>query len=71
MSSHNIHSNNSEKLQQRIKTLRSEHHELDHTLKKMARAKSVDQLTVNQLKKRKLLLKDTIHKLENQLSEDN
>ena len=63
----NANPDDHEEMQQRIEELRSEHHDLDRVLNKMAKAKSADQLMVRRLKKRKLLLKDTITRLESQL----
>ncbi|MBO1324040.1 DUF465 domain-containing protein [Acetobacter sp. TBRC 12305] len=52
--------------------LRSEHRDLDTVISRMAsEASFMDQLYLQRLKKRKLLLKDRITKLESMLIPDN
>jgi hypothetical protein len=51
----------------RLKELRVAHRDLDMALVKMTKANQIDQLRVKRLKKRKLVLKDMIVKLESEL----
>ena len=55
---------------QRIAELRVEHRDLDEAIASMSTDPAADQLRLRRLKKRKLLLKDTIAWLENQLIPD-
>lgn len=57
-------------LRQRILELRVEHRDLDDVIERMIEQAYVDQLQLTRLKKRKLLLKDMIAKLESQLIPD-
>ena len=54
-----------EQLLQRLKTLKSEHFDLDDTIARITKEPTIDQLNLQRLKKRKLLLKDSISHLEN------
>ena len=54
----------------RVAELRSEHRDLDAAIARLEDAAYVDQLQVRRLKKRKLLLKDTIARLESRLIPD-
>jgi len=63
-------SNESEILQQRIDELNLEHRDLDDVIAKLAQNPSQDQLQLQRLKKRKLLLKDQILQLGKQLTPD-
>tara|TARA_B110000116_G_scaffold272471_1_gene298055 strand:+ start:8823 stop:9050 length:228 start_codon:yes stop_codon:yes gene_type:complete len=58
---------NKEQLLRRLKTLKSEHFDLDDTIKKITEETTFDQLHLHRLKKRKLVLKDSISHIENQL----
>lgn len=51
----------------RLKELRVAHRDLDHEISELGRNPQVDQLLVKRLKKRKLLIKDMIVKLESEL----
>jgi hypothetical protein len=51
----------------RLKELRVAHRDLDMALVKMTKSNQIDQLRVKRLKKRKLVLKDMIVKLESEL----
>lgn len=51
--------------------LRSEHRDLDTVIARMSTAGSADQLQLQRLKKRKLLLKDEIARVESRLIPDN
>ena len=57
-------------LRQRIETLRVEHRDLDEIIHRLALDPTTDQLQLKRLKKRKLLLKDLIQKLESDLIPD-
>ena len=59
-----------ESLVQRIVELRLEHRDLDEVISHLSEAPAADQLQLRRLKKRKLLLKDMIAKLESQLIPD-
>jgi hypothetical protein len=54
----------------RVHELRSEHRDLDTVIARLAEQGSLDQIQVQRLKKRKLLLKDEIAWLENRLIPD-
>jgi hypothetical protein len=55
----------------RLETLRIEHRDLDEVLERLlAQGQALDELQVRRLKKRKLLLKDQITQLEQQLVPD-
>ena len=51
----------------RLKELRVAHRDLDLTINKLTKNPQVDQLRIKRLKKRKLLLKDMIVRLESEL----
>ena len=57
-------------LKQRIKDLHIEHRDLDDVIAKLAEKAGQDQLQLQRLKKKKLLLKDQILQLERQLTPD-
>jgi hypothetical protein len=57
-----------QKILQRIQQLRDEHHELDNSL--TDRTTTVDQLSQQRIKKRKLWLKDEIARLFDYLEPD-
>lgn len=57
-------------LQARLAALRQEHRDLDITLQRLQRDPGMDQLALQRLKKRKLLLKDQIEHLEKLLVPD-
>ncbi len=59
-----------EVIQQRIETLLLEHKELDHTAIHMSENPFIDQLKLQRIKKRKLQLKDMIHRFESMLIPD-
>ncbi len=52
----------------RLRKLQTEHRELDQAIIQLAKAPSADQLELHRLKKRKLLLKDMMAYLEQQLA---
>lgn len=54
----------------RLAEMRLEHRDLDDAIHRLAESASIDQLQLRRMKKRKLLLKDTIAKLESMLIPD-
>ena len=54
----------------RLAELRVEHRDLDDAIARLMEGPYVDQLQVRRLKKRKLLLKDSIARLESELIPD-
>ena len=54
----------------RLEQLRSEHRDLDDVIRRLLESPPYDQLQVQRLKKRKLVLKDQIAKLEGLLIPD-
>ncbi len=54
----------------RLAELRVEHRDLDDVITRLLEGPYVDQLQVRRLKKRKLLLKDVIARLESELIPD-
>lgn len=59
-----------ESLRQRLEALRLEHRDLDEAILRLNQDPAMNQLTLQRLKKRKLLLKDMIHRLESALIPD-
>ncbi len=59
-----------EVLKKRINELQEEHRDLDNAIAKLCERPSLDQLQLQRLKKKKLLLKDQIMILERQLTPD-
>ena len=57
-------------LRRRLEALRSEHRDLDHMIELLAEKPGHDQLQMRRLKKRKLVLKDQISAIENELLPD-
>jgi hypothetical protein len=57
-------------LEAKLEALRSEHRDLDHILDRVIERAPFDQLQLQRLKKRKLMLKDQILQLESQLIPD-
>lgn len=62
--------NGQEELRQRLEQLRSEHRDLDDVIARLSERAPFDQLQMQRLKKRKLMLKDQIARLESQLLPD-
>tara|TARA_X000000950_G_scaffold286673_1_gene396291 strand:- start:798 stop:1007 length:210 start_codon:yes stop_codon:yes gene_type:complete len=54
----------------RIMELRVDHKDLDDSIHALSCSNYIDQVQLKRLKKRKLLIKDTIQKLESQLIPD-
>jgi hypothetical protein len=59
-----------EAVKARLEQLRSEHRDLDDAIARISESAPFDTLQVQRLKKRKLVLKDLIMKLESQLVPD-
>jgi hypothetical protein len=59
-----------EAIKARLEQLRSEHRDLDDAIARLSEAAPFDTLQVQRLKKRKLVLKDLITRLESQLVPD-
>jgi hypothetical protein len=59
-----------EALKAKLAALKAEHRELDQVIVRLAERAPVDQLELQRLKKRKLLLKDRIAKIESELLPD-
>lgn len=59
-----------EALRIRLTELRLEHRDLDDVIARLIHSRDVDQLQLVRLKKRKLLVKDTIAKIESRLIPD-
>lgn len=59
-----------ETLENRLHDLQVEHRDLDDIIHRLINDVTADQLMIRRLKKRKLLLKDMIRKLESELIPD-
>lgn len=59
-----------ESLKARLAALRSEHRDLDDVIARLSEQAPFNQLQLQRLKKRKLLLKDQISKIESELLPD-
>ncbi len=59
-----------EGLERRLATLRSEHRDLDDVIQRISGGTAFDQLQIKRLKKRKLMLKDQIARIESKLVPD-
>jgi hypothetical protein len=57
-------------LQHKLADLKSEHRDLDDVIARLTEAQPYDQLQVQRLKKRKLMLKDQITQIESKLLPD-
>jgi hypothetical protein len=57
-------------LMQRLVTLQAEHRDLDEVIQRLVGEATHDQLQVTRLKRRKLLLKDQIARIERQIDPD-
>lgn len=57
-------------LRTRLAELRTEHRDLDDAIHRLVEDPTADQLRLRRLKKRKLLLKDVISRLESRLIPD-
>ena len=63
--------NNNYKLLEKLKEYEQEHLDLDQILIQLQEKHTVDFLQIQRLKKRKLVLKDRISQIENELEPDN
>ena len=59
-----------EALRAKLAALKSEHRDLDEVIARLAERAPFDQLELQRMKKRKLLLKDQISKIESELLPD-
>ncbi|WP_374447532.1 YdcH family protein [Stella sp.] len=59
-----------ELIRQKLEALKSEHRDLDDVIERLAEQAPVDQLRLQRMKKRKLMLKDQMAKLESLLLPD-
>lgn len=59
-----------ETLKAKLAVLKSEHRDLDDVIARVVERAPFDQLQMQRLKKRKLLLKDQINKIESELLPD-
>lgn len=59
-----------EAIRQRLEELRLEHRDLDDAIARITENPPFDQIKIQRLKKRKLVLKDEIGRLEDQLLPD-
>ena len=57
-------------LREKLETLKSEHRDLDDIIRRIAESGTFDPLQMQRLKKRKLVLKDLIAKVESRLLPD-
>jgi hypothetical protein len=57
-------------LRRKLDELKTEHRDLDDVIDRLAHQVPFDQITLQRLKKRKLVLKDLIAKIEGQLLPD-
>jgi hypothetical protein len=57
-------------IEEKLETLKLEHRDLDEVITRLAEQPGMDQLQIRRLKKRKLVLKDIIARLESQLIPD-
>jgi len=62
--------NNNHKLLEKLKEYQQEHSDLDQILIQLQEKHTVDFLQIQRLKKRKLILKDRITNLQNELEPD-
>jgi hypothetical protein len=59
-----------EALRAKLAALKSEHRDLDEVIARLAQRAPFDQLELQRMKKRKLLIKDQISKIESELLPD-
>jgi hypothetical protein len=65
-----IHTADVDGLKIKINQLHTEHRDLDDVISRLAQSSAQDQIQLQRLKKRKLLIKDQIAMLERQLEPD-
>lgn len=61
---------NDEVLRVELEVFRNEHRDLDDAIRALGERGTADQLTLQRLKKRKLMLKDRIARIEDRLTPD-
>ncbi|MCO4092003.1 MAG: DUF465 domain-containing protein [Sphingorhabdus sp.] len=61
---------NDDGYQQQLEQLKIEHRDLDDSIRALSAQTLIDQLQIARLKKKKLILKDRIRRLEDQLVPD-
>ncbi len=66
----NIYNDDEIRLREKLYDLRIEHRDLDDIIERLNQDPDADQLQINRLKKRKLVIKDLIAKIENELIPD-
>lgn len=66
----NISNFTQEELREKIRNLRIEHRELDQNIVRYEQDPQIDHLLIRRLKKRKLLIKDTLQVLQSRLIPD-
>ncbi|MFQ5776289.1 MAG: YdcH family protein [Kiloniellaceae bacterium] len=59
-----------ERLRQQLAALKTEHRDLDDVIARISESAPFDQIQVKRLKKRKLMLKDQIARIESKLLPD-
>ena len=57
-------------LEKQLETLKLEHRDLDNVIDHLIETRSFDQLQIQRLKKRKLMLKDQMSKMESRMLPD-
>jgi hypothetical protein len=62
--------NEQEKLRDRLEELKNEHRDLDDAIQALAQRLQPDMIQLQRLKKRKLVLRDEINKIESELLPD-
>ena len=62
--------NDTETLHERLVELRLEHRDLDDVITRLSDQPTIDQLQIQRLKKRKLMLRDQITRIESELLPD-
>ena len=65
-----MQSNDTSEIVHRLTQLRVEHRDLDAAIERLAADIQADELAIKRLKKRKLLIKDSITRLESRLIPD-
>ena len=66
----NIYQDDEIRLREKLYDLRLEHRDLDDIIARISADPMADQLQINRLKKRKLVIKDLIAQIENKLIPD-
>ena len=62
--------NNQEKLRERLELLKAEHRDMDDAIQALSQRSVPDMLQLQRLKRKKLLLRDEIDRIESQLLPD-